>query len=102
MAARQSDLRLYLDVIPEGSKPELPLGSIMVFMKHFDTSKQTLYGIGKSYVPRNSKVSDLFPIINERMRWTPGTPLKLYEVGLCFEILFRQDLNHVIRKSNLA
>ena len=53
----------------------------MVFLKHFDTSKQTLHGVGKSYVPRNSKVGDLFPIINERMRWTPGTPLKLYEVG---------------------
>ena len=81
MAARQSDLRLYLDVIPEGSKLEPPPGSIMVFLKHFDTTKQTLYGVGKSYVPRNSKVGDLFPIINERMRWTPGTPLKLYEVG---------------------
>jgi len=52
----------------------------MVFLKHFDTSKQTLYGAGKVYVPRNSKVQDLHPAINERMRWTPGTPLKLYEV----------------------
>lgn len=52
----------------------------MVFLKHFDTSKQTLYGIGKTYMPRNSKVGDLIPIINERMRWGPTTPLKLYEV----------------------
>ena len=29
---------------------------------------------------RASKVGDLIPVINERMRWTPGTPLKLYEV----------------------
>ncbi|ETW85794.1 cysteine protease [Heterobasidion irregulare TC 32-1] len=79
MAARQTDLRLYLDVIPEPSKPELPPGSIMIFLKHFDTSKQTLHGIGKCYAQRNGKVSDLIPIINERMRWTPGTPLKLYE-----------------------
>lgn len=52
----------------------------MIFLKHFDTSKQSLYGIGKVYMARNSKVSDLIPVINERMRWTPGTPLKLYEV----------------------
>ena len=52
----------------------------MVFLKHFDTSKQTLLGAGKVYVLRSNKVGDLIPIINERMRWTPGTPLKLYEV----------------------
>ncbi|TFY70399.1 hypothetical protein EVG20_g2597 [Dentipellis fragilis] len=79
MAARQSDLRLYLDVSPEPGKPDVPPGSIMIFLKHFDTSKQTLHGISKCYVSRASKVSDLIPIINEKMRWTPGTPLKLYE-----------------------
>ncbi|KAI9510844.1 ubiquitin carboxyl-terminal hydrolase 5 [Russula earlei] len=79
MAARQTDLRLYLDVIPDPNKPELPQGTIMAFLKHFDTSKQTLHGIGKCYAQRNAKISDLIPTINERMRWTPGTPLKLYE-----------------------
>ncbi|TEB31291.1 ubiquitin carboxyl-terminal hydrolase 5 [Coprinellus micaceus] len=79
MSARQSDLRLYLDVIPDPSKPEPPQQSIMVFLKHFDTSKQTLMGAGKVYVLRSNKVGDLVPLINERMRWTPGTPLKLYE-----------------------
>jgi ubiquitin carboxyl-terminal hydrolase 7 len=54
----------------------------MIFLKHFDTSKQTLFGVGKCYVVRNSKVGDLIPLINERMRWTPGTPLKLYEVSI--------------------
>ena len=52
----------------------------MIFLKHFDTSKQTLYGVGKVHVLRANKVGDLVSIINERMRWTPGTPLKLYEV----------------------
>jgi hypothetical protein len=61
-------------------KPDPPAQSIMIFLKHFDTSKQTLYGAGKTYMLRNSKVGDLAPIINERMRWTPGTSLKLYEV----------------------
>lgn len=81
MAIRQqNDLRLYLDVIPDPMKPEVMAGSIMIFIKHFDTSKQTLYGVGKVYVLRSSKVGDLVGIINERMRWSPGTPLKLYEV----------------------
>ena len=102
MAVRQqSDLRLYLDILPDPSKvcclsrsPEVSrylhihtkkiqldnAGTIMVFLKHFDTSKQSLFGIGKIHMPRASKVSDLIPIINERMRWASGTPLKLYEV----------------------
>ena len=96
MAARQNDLRLYLEVIPDPAKvmaylvkyntllillqPEPPPQSIMIFLKHFDTSKQSLYGVGKTYVLRSSRVGDLIPIINERLRWTPGTPLKLYEV----------------------
>ncbi|KAF8921385.1 ubiquitin carboxyl-terminal hydrolase 5 [Mucidula mucida] len=79
MAARQSDLRLYLDVIPDASRAEIPPQSIMVFLKHFDTSKQTLYGAGKVYMLKSNKVGDLVPVINERMRWTPGTPIKLYE-----------------------
>ncbi|KAI0763671.1 cysteine proteinase [Irpex lacteus] len=80
MAIRQQlDLRLYLDVIPDPTKPEIPAGSIMVFLKHFDTTKQTLCGIGKVYMPRSSKVGDLAAVINERMRWPSGTPLKLYE-----------------------
>jgi len=95
MAARQADLRLYLDVIPDPvkvgfskvrklfllmpGKPDPPPQSIMIFLKHFDTSKQTLYGVGKIFVSKNAKVGDLVPIINERMRW-PETPLKLYEV----------------------
>ena len=99
MAVRQqNDLRLYLDVIPDPShvsslgyfnfpqmltyciQPEIPAGSIMIFLKHFDIANQKLTGVGKVYVPRASKVSDLIPIINERMRWTSTTPLKLYEV----------------------
>ncbi|ESK93065.1 ubiquitin carboxyl-terminal hydrolase 5 [Moniliophthora roreri MCA 2997] len=79
MAARQNDLRLYLDVIPDPTKPDPPQQSIMIFLKHFDTSKQTLFGAGKVYMLRTSKVADLVPIINERMRWAPGTALKLYE-----------------------
>jgi ubiquitin carboxyl-terminal hydrolase 7 len=79
MAARQNDLRLYLDIIPDPNKPDPPAGSIMIFLKYFDSSKQSLLGVGKTYMPRNAKVGDLGPVINEKMRWTPGTPVKLYE-----------------------
>jgi ubiquitin carboxyl-terminal hydrolase 7 len=104
MAVRQqSDLRLYLDILPDPSKAgyssqsslilrcsrsyakKIQLdnaGTIMIFLKHFDTTRQSLYGIGKIHMPRASKVSDLIPIINERMRWASGTPLKLYEVTI--------------------
>jgi len=53
---------------------------IMVFLKHFDTTKQTLFGVCKIWVPSADKVSDLVPIINEKMKWASETPLKLYEV----------------------
>jgi ubiquitin carboxyl-terminal hydrolase 7 len=53
----------------------------MIFLKHFDTSRQTLLGAGKQYVSRTSKVGDLVPLINERMRLPTGTNLRLYEVG---------------------
>ncbi|KAI6021205.1 ICP0-binding domain of ubiquitin-specific protease 7-domain-containing protein [Pisolithus marmoratus] len=76
----RDDLRLYLDVITGPSKPDIPPGHIVVFLKHFDTSKQTLLGVGKIFVSKNSKVWDLHPIINERMRWAPGARLRLYEV----------------------
>ncbi|KAJ7743890.1 hypothetical protein B0H14DRAFT_3607165 [Mycena olivaceomarginata] len=79
MAGRQNDLRLYLDIIPDPFKPHPPPQSIMIFLKHFDASKQTLFGIGKAYMLRTSRVSELVHVINQRMRWTPGTQLKLYE-----------------------
>ena len=101
MAVRQqNDLRLYLDVIPDPShvsslsrlncplmltcliQPEIPGGSIMIFLKHFDVTRQSLYGIGKVYVSRSAKVADLYQFINEKMRWSAGTPLKLYEVNI--------------------
>jgi len=52
----------------------------MVFLKHFSTTTQSLFGIGKINMPRTNRVSDLIPVVNERMKWTSGTPLKFYEV----------------------
>ncbi|KAJ6618506.1 hypothetical protein B0H10DRAFT_2375371 [Mycena sp. CBHHK59/15] len=59
--------------------PDPPTQWVMIFLKHFDDSRQTLYGAGKVYVLRTSKVGELARVINERMRWIPSTPLKLYE-----------------------
>ena len=75
----------------------------MVFLKHFDTTRQSLFGIGKIHMPRASKVSDLIPIINERMRWASGTPLKLFEVADCaFLTVWHAEPIFSPRKSNPA
>ena len=52
----------------------------IIFLKHFDPTRQTLFGIGKICVPGANRVSYLIPIIRERMKWRPEAPLKLYEV----------------------
>ena len=53
----------------------------MIFLKHFDATTQSLFGIGKVDMSRASKVNDLTPVINERMKWASRTPLKVYEVA---------------------
>ena len=101
MTPRQSDLWLYLDLLPDppkvSSSPRLSevlcclhsrtknnqpnnAETITVFLKHFDTTKQSLLGIGKVDIPKTSKVKDLIPIVNERMKWSSKTRLKFYEV----------------------
>lgn len=78
-------------------------GTIMIFLKHFDTTRQSLYGIGKIHMSRASKVSDLIPIVNERMRWASATPLKLYEVTInVFPSTSRAHVYAFHRKLNLA
>jgi ubiquitin carboxyl-terminal hydrolase 7 len=53
---------------------------ILIFLKYFDLSKQTLSGIGKVYIKKDDKVAALVIVINEMMLWPSSTPLKLYEV----------------------
>ena len=74
----------------------------MIFLKHFDTSRQTLCGVGKTYVSRGAKVGDLNQFINEKMRWPAGTPLKLYEVNIRESVRLTQYLRDSERKLNLA
>lgn len=52
---------------------------IMIFLKHFDTKTQSLFGIGTFYAALQDKVSDLTPVINKMMGWPAGTPIKLSE-----------------------
>ena len=56
--------------------------TIMIFLKHFDAAKQSLLGIGNVHLQKASKVSDLIPIINEKMKWAPETSLNLYKVAI--------------------
>ncbi|RXK41314.1 ubiquitin carboxyl-terminal hydrolase 7 [Tremella mesenterica] len=84
MAARTTDLRLYLDYNPDQSKYAAahadPSGPpIMIFLKWFDCSRQTLLGAGKVLVHKNDKVQSLLPLIQERMGWPSSTPIKLFE-----------------------
>lgn len=52
----------------------------MIFLKHFSVSEQTLKGVSKVYVQRNSKVGELVGTINALKGWQATTPLRLYEV----------------------
>ena len=81
MAARANDLRLYLDYNPDHAKfnalhadPNNP--PIMLFLKWFDCSRQTLLGQGKVFANKNNKVSELLGIIQEKMGWPSSTPIK--------------------------
>jgi len=64
----------------ETDKPTLKAyDTILVFLKHFDARKQTLLGLGKKYVLRNSRPADLCPTINQELKRPPSTSLKFYE-----------------------
>jgi ubiquitin carboxyl-terminal hydrolase 7 len=54
--------------------------AILLFLKHFDIEKQTLYGVGQFYCPWYDKVSEIGPDILKLMGWPPGTNFRIYEV----------------------
>ena len=45
---------------------------ILIFLKHFDAEAQTLTGVGHIYLRKQSKVSDMFPLILQKMGWADG------------------------------
>ncbi|PWN37589.1 putative ubiquitin-specific processing protease 21 [Meira miltonrushii] len=79
MASRQNDLRLYLEMMGPNDQIDKSQGPIMIFLKYFDVSRQSLTGVGRVYVSKNQKVSDLVPTINQLMLWPPTVQLRLYE-----------------------
>lgn len=54
---------------------------ILLFLKQFDPTTQTLSGHGHVFISRTRKIQELGPLILERMGWPEGTKLTLYEVS---------------------
>ncbi|PLW48129.1 hypothetical protein PCANC_06771 [Puccinia coronata f. sp. avenae] len=82
MASKAQDLKLYLEVLdpaheakPRKSKEK----HLMIFVKYFNFSDQTLTGVGHFYVHQNARVGEVIPLINARMYFPKNTSLKLYE-----------------------
>lgn len=59
--------------------------SIMLLLKHFDSQKQTLNGVGHVYLGKDKKIEDIVPHILKKMGWGDKLPaeekLLLWEVG---------------------
>lgn len=81
--SRDKSFRLWVETASqfEDGKPiwpdaQQPIGGnnspIMVFLKHFDAEAQSLKGVGHIYIRKNSKVSDMIPMVLEIMGWTHG------------------------------
>ena len=51
----------------------------LLFLKHFDVREQTLKGAGHLFIGKHKKISDLGPLIIEKMKWPQGVNLRLYE-----------------------
>lgn len=96
----KTPFRVWIETVsrsPEG-KPEFvdrvapsigqnPSKPILLFLKHFNTEKQTLTGAGHIYVGSGGRVSDMVPEVLERMGWPANTELKLWEVsGPIFDV----------------
>lgn len=53
---------------------------IILFLKHYDPEKQSLFGVGHVYIGWQQKVADLAPIILEMMDWPSNScTLRLWE-----------------------
>ena len=46
--------------------------TILIFLKYFDASSQSLKGVGHIYVKKQQKVMDLVPLILQLMKWKDG------------------------------
>lgn len=56
--------------------PEMqqPIGGnnapVLVFLKYFDATAQSLKGVGHIYIKKHAKVADMVPMISQLMEWT--------------------------------
>lgn len=82
--SRDKSFRLWVEeaMVFENGKPVWPEpqsqnnsnSSILVFLKYFDADAQSLAGVGHIYLKKQSKVSDMVPMILQLMGWTNGAP----------------------------
>ena len=78
-----STFRLWMEVAETGAdgKP-LPWPdheSVLIFLKNFDVTTQTLSGVGPVYARKSQKVAELAPTILSKMNWPAGTEFMLFE-----------------------
>ncbi|KAI2695503.1 hypothetical protein CBS147317_7782 [Penicillium roqueforti] len=75
--------RLWMEVAPIGADgqptPWPDNDSILIFLKNFDITTQTLTGVCSVYVHKSQKVSELAPTILSKMDWPAGTEFMLFE-----------------------
>ena len=92
MQARMPPLRLWMEVVerrPDGTPDFYDFETLtdsknataptLLFLKHFDAREQTLKGAGHIFISKHKKISELGPMIIERMGWPQNTNLRLYE-----------------------
>jgi ubiquitin carboxyl-terminal hydrolase 7 len=81
--SKGNPFRLWMEVSPVGSDVQPQEWSdndfVLVFLKNFDVTTQTLSGVGSVYMRKNQKVQDLAPIILSKMNWPTGTDFMLFE-----------------------
>lgn len=82
---RDKSFRLWVEKASqiEDGKPiwpdlQQPIGGnntpILIFLKYFDAEAQSLTGVGHIYMKKQSKVSDMIPMIQHVMGWSHGVP----------------------------
>ncbi|KAL9081920.1 MAG: hypothetical protein Q9159_006904 [Coniocarpon cinnabarinum] len=64
------------ETLTNSKNPETPT---LLFLKHFDAKAQTLKGAGHVYIGKHKKISELGPLIQEKMGWPQNTNLRLFE-----------------------
>lgn len=64
------------DLVLQTKNPTQP---ILLFLKYFDVDSQTLTGRGYVYIDKSKRVAELGPLVLDRMGWSAGTNIKLYE-----------------------